>query len=171
MIDALTALPLLLLPGVTEGLLLRCSPVTDVEEHGSGVVLGSDGPRTFMVGFDHPSGWRLVAATGLQLELDEKTGREHAKWWLAKKVNSIGSEWERKSVLDHPGTYWELGGVVFHCLDGVMWRGALDDIKVSALAELDPDDPRLLPDGSRWVDAEVLRLAVLHVAGQEVSHG
>jgi hypothetical protein len=34
-----------------------------------------------------------------------------------------------------------------------------------ALADLDPNDVRLLPDGSRWVDAEALRRVVLHVAG------
>jgi hypothetical protein len=37
------------------------------------------------------------------------------------------------------------------------------------LATLDPNDPRLLPDGSRWVDAEALRLVCLHVAGLEVT--
>jgi hypothetical protein len=33
------------------------------------------------------------------------------------------------------------------------------------LADLDPNDDRLLPDGSRRVDAEALRRVVLHVAG------
>ena len=33
------------------------------------------------------------------------------------------------------------------------------------LADLDPNDDRRLPDGSRWVDAEALRRVVLHVAG------
>ena len=32
-----------------------------------------------------------------------------------------------------------------------------------ALAHLDPTDPRTLPDGSRWVDAEALRLVCLHL--------
>jgi hypothetical protein len=36
---------------------------------------------------------------------------------------------------------------------------------VPALDDLDPEDPRLLPDGSRWVDAEALRRVVCHVAG------
>ena len=35
------------------------------------------------------------------------------------------------------------------------------------LEGLDPDDPRTLPDGSRWVDAEALRRVVLHAAGLE----
>ena len=33
---------------------------------------------------------------------------------------------------------------------------------VPALAGLSPDDTRTLPDGSHWVDAEALRLMVLH---------
>ena len=36
---------------------------------------------------------------------------------------------------------------------------------VPTLADLDPNDPRLLPDGSRWVDAEALRRVVLAVVG------
>jgi hypothetical protein len=37
-------------------------------------------------------------------------------------------------------------------------------IIVPTLADLDPADPRLLPDGSRLVDALALRRVVLHVA-------
>jgi hypothetical protein len=40
---------------------------------------------------------------------------------------------------------------------------------VPSLADLDPNDPRTLPDGSRWIDAEALRRVCLHVAGLEVT--
>ncbi len=40
---------------------------------------------------------------------------------------------------------------------------------VATLSNLDPSDPRLLPDGSRRVDAEALRLVCLHVAAEVTS--
>jgi len=40
---------------------------------------------------------------------------------------------------------------------------------VPTLADLDPEDPRLLPDGSRYVDALALMLVCRHLAG--VTHG
>ena len=41
---------------------------------------------------------------------------------------------------------------------------------VETLATLDPNDPRLLPDGSRLVDALALSLVARHVAGLEADH-
>ena len=42
---------------------------------------------------------------------------------------------------------------------------------VPALADLDWRDPRLLPDGSRVVDALALGIVGRHVAGLEVNRG
>ncbi len=37
--------------------------------------------------------------------------------------------------------------------------------EVPSLADIDPNDPTLLPDGSRWVDAEALARVLVHVLG------
>ena len=40
---------------------------------------------------------------------------------------------------------------------------APDPQDIPTLDGLDPNDPTLLPDGSRWVDAEALARVLLHV--------
>jgi hypothetical protein len=44
--------------------------------------------------------------------------------------------------------------------EGDRWRVFGD---FEALGEIEPTDDRRLADGSRWVDAEALRLVALHV--------
>lgn len=129
----------------------------------------------------------------LALDLTDATGRAHAAWWLASQVRHVtpslldpgeGTRWHRSWR-----GYWEL-----HCQradEHKRWQEVAflrsegdDDTSdriggphstwcrhVPALATLDPSNPRLLPDGSRWVDAEALRLVCLHVAGRGVTRG
>jgi len=112
-----------------------------------------------------------VPVSDLALDLTDKTGRAHAAWWLAER---LGLEALRTGVVAI-----RLQDVADYSTDGqalaletkVVW--ALGDERydigtpevLAALADLDPHDPRLLEDGSRWVDAEALRLVCLHVAG------
>jgi hypothetical protein len=107
----------------------------------------------------------------LSLDLTDATGRAHAAWWLAdRRLHRLDDEGRVKDVLwgpdepDHHGPRWMLTGFEYSITFGVAWQKK-HEYNVPALAALDPADPRLLPDGSRWVDAEALRLVVLHVAG------
>jgi len=166
----------LTLPGSIPGLLRRGSPVLVAPEAATprrGVVVdfahkpaGAMALDDYLVarGAKMPRNWM---ASNLLLDLTDATGRTHAAWWLEGQVNSIGSDIKRQHSTGGRA-FWMMGGVAFHCLDDIMWR-CLDAIRVPALATLDPNDPRLLPDGSRWVDAEALRLVCLHVAGLEVT--
>ena len=132
------------LPGDIPGLLRRGSPVFAY----------SDKPK--VVGNISPSGiasvgpHAAVAPAAIRLDLTDATGRAHAAWWLAAKVGIASLVmWDRSAYQRiglKPRKYWP-------------WSHA-------ALARLDPNDPRLLPDGSRWVDAEALRLVCLHAAGR-----
>ena len=162
----------LTLPGSIPGLLRGGSPVAH-PRFGCGIMLDPAdpvNPAVFeRVGNAVWSAQDLRDAPGLALDLASAPGRAHAAWWLAGKVHSIGTEFKQDSAMSG-GKFWMMGGVAFHSLNGIMWR-CLDAIRVPALATLDPNDPRLLPDGSRWVDAEALRLVCLHVAGLEVPRG
>lgn len=148
----------LTLPGTLPGLLRRCSPLGP-DDFGvvGGVNPEMDDNRTHLVifheGYDD---WHDPKT--LHLDLEDETGRAHAAWWLAEQV-----------AIESPGPW-------MHCHSG-RWgfRGdskrwsrrvtCTNGVAVPALADLDPNNPRLLPDGSRWVDAEALRLACLHVGG------
>ena len=161
----------LTLPGTIPGLLRKCSPV-NVDGRGGGVVVDKPGDKV---------DWFRVLCDGCEdepdaesrscvhLDLTDATGRDHALWWLAKTSDVY---W-MFCGLAHPGdrTFgWEFrsasgtpehgGRRVFGSVD-LPWQGTY----VPALADLDPNDDRRLPDGSRWVDAEALRRVVLHVAG------
>lgn len=139
------------LPGSIPGLLRRGSPVRLYEACGILV----DSPLGLAESYGTVRIATTAAATGLYdippdrltLDLADPTGRAHAAWWLTEHAELWAGEREH----------------------GVIWRRAggagPEAICVPALADLDPDDPRLLPDGSRWVDVEALRRVVLHVAG------
>ena len=160
----------LTLPGTIPGLLRRGSPVTHI-----------DGSRLVVVELDGddaklPSGWAYTRL--LDLDLTDATGRAHAAWWLGGVGASLhlacdghrrwelhGGERPRESAC----RAWEGIGPDARRLRGVPPEYGWDAEDVPALATLDPADPRLLPDGSRWVDAEALRRVCLHVAGLEVT--
>ncbi len=130
----------LTLPGTIPGLLRRCSPV--VRADGSRFVL-EYGDEAYIRGARHPS-----------LDLTDATGRTHASWW-----------WRLAYLKDRdlPAEHWTRTAPDFGGGYGFLGFSRFDDYRAT-LADLDPDDPRTLPDGSRWVDAEALRRVVLHVA-------
>lgn len=158
----------LTLPGTTPGLLRRCSPVLDVDDQDRpGIVtfvpadlVMSERPRiSVAVGGEvrnasHPDHYAL--------DLTDATGRLHAAWWLADRLFAEDGPYLSASVM--PGQRI-LGPVEFGLsslsLEGERWRV----LPWKPTQHLDPLDPRTLPDGSRWVDAEALRLVCLHVAG------
>lgn len=167
----------LTLPGSIPGLLRRGSPV-NIGAGRTGVVGEDPSGCTVILVFvefdeedDQPAVIATVSADRLALDLTDATGRAHAAWWLAGEV---GAAW----VLSCDGfRRWELHGGERprHSLSRA-WQGvgaemrrmglaSSDWVDCPALDALDPDDPRLLPDGSRWVDAEALRRVCLHVAG------
>lgn len=183
----------LTLPGSIPGLLRRGSPVRTVKHAGTGlfrsdfagVVFDLQSPvvdeRSAPVDRRGPPGAVLASFPGgppfwaatkyLALDLTDATGRAHAAWWMAGEV---GAAW----VLSCDGfRRWELHGGERprHSLSRA-WQGigaemrrmgmaSSDWLDCPALDDLDPNDPRLLPDGSRFVDALALRRVCLHVAG------
>ena len=163
----------LTLPGTISGLLRRGSPVLApvslrVRAVGRRALVEGEHLDTGMVALADGA---MEAPADVHLDLTDATGRAHAAWWLAGEV---GAAW----VLSCDGfRRWELHGGERprHSLSRA-WQGtgaemrrmglaSSDWVDCPALDALDPDDPRLLPDGSRWVDAEALRRVVLHVAG------
>lgn len=153
------------LPGSIPGLLRRGSPclladgrpitIHGVRPHGA---WGATGGQMF-------SGGELDGAKfeGLSLDLTDATGRAHAAWWLAGALRAdIAEPMSVAVTYGHPDLGAPGFGLAILCrYDGALWRRE----DVPALANLDPNDERELPDGSRWVDAEALRLVCLHVAG------
>ena len=169
----------LVLPGDIEGLLRRCSPVIGASETvtGSGVIYEVTARDVVVfVESGHPGGTQKWGALfdEVALDLTDATGRAHAAWWLwlddedTTAVPCTTPEW-----LYCPDGVWSLGASVRDCPGQVEYvtygpPGSMSaDYGVPSLADLDPNDPRLLDDGSRWVDAEALRRVVLHVAGRD----
>lgn len=167
---------LLLLPGTIPGLLRRGSPIVFLIEEKVGPYIFPVGSRAVVE--DVISGEPIVRGkhinpAAVALDLTDATGRAHGAWWLARHP---GASWH----LDSAGyRRWELhGGERPQISVSRSWEGlgeearrarglwAADDCP--ALDELNPFDPRLLLDGSRWVDAEALRLVVLHHHARKV---
>ena len=96
------------------------------------------------------------------LDLTDATGRAHAAWWVAEALGMTAPAY--LSWIDR-GEWWLCGGGIrrFGVMQVQTPIGPLFDLLVPGLADLDPNDPRTLPDGSRWVDAEALRLVCLHL--------
>jgi len=159
---------LLRFPGSVPGVLRRGSPIT-LLGGSSGVVTELGGDTDAWVARET---WRdSYPISVIFLDLTDATGRVHLAWWLLysggwgdvsgqdvvvrevvssfnRSVRGVGvygrdsvGEWRSCAVVGHPG-----------------------DV-VPSLSTLDPNDPRLLPDGSRWVDAAALSLVARHVAG------
>jgi len=183
----------IVLPGDIPGLLRRGSPVALIAPFPT--LEGTDGAyaawtaerggppgcrRAVVLAVD---GVRVQLAAGavvmwalpddVALNLTDATGRAHAAWWLARALGDTGptsATWlfmSGRPAVEHR----DINGAYIDLDDGkeAGWllstgREWLADREW--LAVLDPEDPRLLPDGSRWVDAEALRLVVLHVAGR-----
>lgn len=165
------------LPGTIPGLLRRGSPVvaTSARERGTYLGLSEHGETYGGDPLHHvalhdttgPAPWVSDAAplVALALDLTDATGRAHAAWWLAAKLWPDDGPYIAAAVV--PGRTigpLRMGISTVSTQEGDRWRG-MPDAAEDAIADLDPRDPRLLPDGSRWVDAEALRRVVLHVAG------
>lgn len=139
----------LTLPGTIPGLLRRTSPVMAWEEftaQGQSVVVSLFfGGMTALIAT--PDGLHEERLAALSLDLTDATGRAHAAWWLAERAGGDGSQ-----LID--GTFDN--GQRDIDMPDYLWGACCTDLY--------PHDPRLLPDGSRWVDAEALRRVVLHVA-------
>lgn len=157
----------LTLPGSIPGLLRRGSPVHG-DNNMRGIVLCVS--PTIDVGWadtDPEDGsWCVEDDYGtesLALDLTDATGRTHAAWWLAERTRPEITEPMTASVTyGHPYIGAPGYGLAVTCRnDGDFWRR----VDAPELEGIDPHDPRLLEDGSRWVDAEALRLVCLHVAG------
>jgi hypothetical protein len=168
----------LTLPGTIPGLRLHSAPVIYLRTGDRGVaMLTPDGRIVVMF---CPAGargpWTEAASPDeLALDLSDPTGRAHAAWWLADEPGNesvVSRRRESPRWMCCPGASNDPGDRLWH-LTGygcAPYRDAFEGehdprVVVPALAALNPNDPRLLPDGSRWVDAEALRLVCLHVAG------
>lgn len=172
------------LPGTTEGLLRRCSPCRvrrdPDDEHFQdvpldyGVVLAE--PSLSPSGDVVPSVWMTldshfpdepdIADCWLHLDLTEATGRAHAAWWLAERVKNWPDEPDFTTAM---WRRWITGPQHKRRREWGLAPGHYWPDTFSAFAGLEPSIVRRLPDGSRWVDAEALRLVCLHVAGREAA--
>lgn len=133
---------------------------------------------------------RCAAAqqSALALDLTHATGRQHARCWLAgtlrERLAGSGDDWATALEYayfehfreDEDRNSWRMASGWFLQLSDLGQGAWLQDetgdgVKpgdgeehVPALDALDPEDERVLPDGSLWVRAEALRLVCLHVA-------
>ena len=160
------------LPADIPGLLRRGSPIVATlrpwtgwpglwQRDGAASLERSDGNRSVTIYVDDP---RDVA-----LDLTDATGRAHAVgWWNGKRQRSHYISEPFFGDMINPAVQYLSAGRHLHAVSRLVGRPgylATADV-VPVLATLDPNDPRTLPDGSRWVDAEALRLVCLHVAGR-----
>lgn len=158
----------LTLPGTIPGLLRRCSPTRCSKPWGSlglhdvGIVLNVSVTEKRVLLATHRSDYPLPPIDCIALDLGSATGRAHAAWWLAEQLqgevtDAFASRVPPRWVYSEAGwRAWQVTG------SGV---GRCWTVGRAPLADLDPDDPRALPDGSRVVDALALQAVCLHVAG------
>jgi hypothetical protein len=100
----------------------------------------------------------------LHLDLEDATGRAHAAWWLAAKVTKHPIILSARLGYRH-SEYGGFGWWLDWESPTMTGEAMLNEPIEQALSGLNLHDPRILPDGSRWVDAEALRLVCLHVGG------
>lgn len=169
------------LPGCIPGLLRHCSPVLHrglgANPHGhTGVLvrldatgdLGADALHLAHFPNRYYNDRHVEAVRGdrLALDLADATGRTHAAAWLAQQPEAL---W-RWDGIEYGWTLYRSGRDPSTPPVLETWHGrmpALRNVQVCpALHELDQLDPTLLPDGTRRVDAEALRLVCLHVAAE-----
>lgn len=158
-----------------------CSNNPERTYKGQAVILSVDPGRNearvaYAHGLVYPNEW--VDLDDIALDLTDATGRAHLAWWIGGVGASLhmacdghrrwelhGGERPRESV----SRAWEGIGAESRRLRGSPPMYGWDADDMPALDTLDPDDPRLLPDGSRLVDALALSLIARHVAGLEVT--
>lgn len=157
-------------------ILRRCSPVVnaiarglpddaeDVYPNGAltGLVCGVMTGRA-IIAWDCCEQWDRVNFAGLALDLTDATGRAHLAWWIHEHHCAW---WETASgvcpgslVASHSLRIYAVGAHYPDSPDTYSWT----ERDIPALATLDPNDPRRLPDGSRLVDALALSLVGRHL--------
>lgn len=163
----------LTLPGTIPGLLRRGSPVPHPRAADVPCAVVAVGARALIgypwpVNDEHADSWPL---SDLDLDLTDATGRAHAAWWVAirrcRDPQPLSALWRSLGVSEERpsrGARWGLD-TADHQYTFCTWWAPRHEFNVPAFGDLDPDDARLLVDGSRWVDAQALRLVVLQVAG------
>jgi hypothetical protein len=169
------------LPGAIPGLLRRGSPAAWVSPLWHPILV----TRLDTSPLREPCCWVLdgereqrATLAEVALDLTDATGRAHAAWWLAERFRerlplygALGTPLAAPGVLWRPGVAdeaWVLGTwnsnyEAWFTVPGNSYATTV--AVVEPLVGLDIRDRTLLPDGSRWVDAEALRRVVLHVAG------
>jgi len=173
----------MVLPGTIPGLLRRGSPVAwriDGETiEAAGVVLRvlSNGRSCAVAAHMDDSLLERdkLPLPHLDLDLTDATGRAHAAQWLALREVPQSHHLDPAAVSWSPAPAQASCGWAIHwlarapgsrTLTGSWWTGVHSSpVPRDLLADLDRDDARCLPDGSRVVDAEALRRVVLHAAG------
>ena len=168
----------LTIPNPPQGMLRRGSPVvaTYYGDPGVYVFLDPESAGSGLVHLYHLG--RIVAHPedcSVALDLTDATGRAHAAWWVARfmavdvdQPDPYGVLFGMTEKATRTEGVWSVwgrhhGARFVPWLDGMGQCGTSAGTVVPALANLDPNDPRTLPDGSRWVDAEALRLVCLHL--------
>lgn len=186
--------------GAIPGLIRKCTPVVGRHSGTRGVVVALQddperGPGAWVA---ETLGGTLqwVEMSKLDVDLTDATGRAHAAWWLAQRVKTRhGTSEETFHRIDLDPTTarvvclphrfgggaarldgfcrkcceWGWGPTFVHQEHLLPYRNG-EYAGTHEVGRLDPSDPRLLPDGSRLVDALALRAVVLHVA-EEVTRG
>lgn len=145
MIASPTLLALLRLPGDIPHLLRCCSPVIHNGRRRIVHTIGVSGLVSLSMAF--------VELKDLKLDLTEATGRDHAARWLARHFGHVDAVRAATIVWEH-GKWWL---AVYHNTGRT--RHALN-----LPVEFDATNEHCLPDGSRWQDADILRVAVRHYA-------
>jgi len=103
----------------------------------------------------------------LGVRFNDATGRAHAAiWWLASQIFRV-QPIERWAWQHQYGEReWGITHGYYPNQTDMQWWAPYENFGggvVAALAELEPDDPQLLEDGSRRVDALAQKAVCLHV--------
>ena len=131
--------------------------------------------------------WGNTPIAACNVDLTDATGRAHVAWAIAAHyarppIDPVLVSWRYNSSPCDRGehawdlswearrTRWSDGGHVSEERHGLyLVPQPLEEAEpqkvIPALAGLDPCDDTRLPDGSRWVDAEALRIVALDVLG------
>ena len=158
--------PLTPVPATLPGVVRRCTPLVSARLHDvRAVALSAPGADGYV---QTDSGDRRLALWCI--DLTDATGRAHGAGALlglpaALWVHAGGgsSRWDAVAYVGAYMTHAAFGSVG-NALREMRLR-APDPQDIPTLDGLDPNDPTLLPDGSRWVDAEALARVLVHVLG------
>jgi hypothetical protein len=147
----------------------------------AGLVTLSTGVHVFLADDVNEDGSNLHYPADFDANLSDSATADRVARWCAGRVGlEVGCTapgWRSYSArADPPLAIWlfgELGlGVRVFAnqprrdppLTGWAYSRAVENV-VPALADLDPTDARLLPDGARWIDRLALALVATHLGG------